>query len=233
MGKLARYAQSFNLLELRADVGTLPRPPRLREWKASVPEDFVFSVMSPKALMNLEPGEAYEKALGYTQRAVASVEAEWFVLQSGPGVTPSARGRERLLGLISEVKSWGVRVAWEPRGPWSPQQAQDWCAEHELTLVTDLSIEAATSGAVIYTRVRAIGAGGRITSGAADRIGERLADAEEAFVVVEGTSAKSLARGLRHELLSDAAGAWADFDGVEVDGADDEVDDDVDDGEEG
>ncbi|MGE0326037.1 MAG: DUF72 domain-containing protein [Polyangiaceae bacterium] len=112
MGKLARYAQSFNLLELRADVGTLPRPPRLREWKGSVPEDFVFSVLSPKALLGLEPGEEHDKARAYTQRAIASLEAEWFVLQTGPGVTPSARGRERLLALVEEAKSWGVRVAW-------------------------------------------------------------------------------------------------------------------------
>ncbi|MGE0326189.1 MAG: hypothetical protein AB7S68_27925, partial [Polyangiaceae bacterium] len=80
--------------------------------------------------------------------------------------------------------------------------------------------EAAASSDVIYSRVRALGAGGRITSGATDRIAERLADAVEAFVVVEGASAKSLARGLRHELLSDA-GPWSEFDGVEVDDEDD------------
>ncbi|MEZ4372100.1 MAG: DUF72 domain-containing protein [Polyangiaceae bacterium] len=221
MGKLARYAQSFNLLELRADVGTLPRPPRLREWKVSVPEDFVFSVLSPKALLGLEPGEELDKARGYTQRAIASLEAEWFVLQTGPGVTPSARGRERLLALVEEAKSWGVRVAWEPRGPWAPAQAAEFCVEHGMTLVADLSLEPAASSDVIYSRVRAIGAGGRITSGVTDRIAERLADAEQAFVVVEGASAKSLARGLRHELLSDA-GAWAEFDGVEVEDEDED-----------
>lgn len=219
MGKLARYTQSFNLLELRADVGSLPRPPRLREWKQSVPDDFVFSVLSAKSLLGLEPGEANEKARAYAQRAIAALEAEWFVIQTGASVTPSARGRERLLALVDEAKSWGVRVAWEPRGPWSPQQAQALCAEHDLTLVHDVSLEAPLSGPVIYTRVRAIGAGGRITSGAADRIAERLEGAEEAFVVVEGASAKNLARGLRHELLSDAA-AWAEFDGVEVDDED-------------
>ncbi|MCA9630346.1 MAG: DUF72 domain-containing protein [Myxococcales bacterium] len=220
MGKLSRYAQSFNLLELRADVGTLPRPPRLREWKALVADDFVFSVLSPKALMNLEPGEGYDKALAYAQRAVASLEAEWFVIQTGPGVTPSARGRERLAKLVGEVKSWGVRVAWEARGPWSPSQAAEFCASSGVTLVTDLGLES-TSGPVIYPRVGAIGAGGRITSGAADRIAERLERAEEAFVVVEGASAKALALGLRQELLSDTS-AWADFDGVEVDDQDDE-----------
>src|SRR5690606_9421127 len=115
--------------------GALPRPPRLREYRAAAPPGFVFSVLSARELTDLAPGEATDKALSYAEKAVAALDAEWFVLQTGAGLTPSARGRSRLEAVLERASTWGKRLAWEPRGPWAAEQAQEFCAEHGLTLV--------------------------------------------------------------------------------------------------
>lgn len=205
-GKLSRYAQNFNLLELRADLGAIARPPRLREYRAAAPPGFVFSVLSARELADLTPGEATDKALSYAEKAVAALDAEWFVLQTGSGLAPSARGRARLEAALERASTWGKRLAWEPRGPWATEQAREFCAERGLTLVGDCALEDPTPGSVLYSRVRAIGAAGRITSGAGDRIVDRISGFEEAFIVVESASAKSLARSLRQELDVDSLG---------------------------
>ncbi len=42
-GDISRYAQRFNLLELRAEPGRLPKPATLKRWLSAVPEGFRFS----------------------------------------------------------------------------------------------------------------------------------------------------------------------------------------------
>lgn len=200
LGHFTRYARQFNLLELRAEQGALPRAPRLREFRAAAPQGFVFSVLSGDGMADLDPGPLGERALEFAEKVAQAVGAEWFVLQTSLRVSPGRAGRERLARVATRLRDAGLRVGWEPRGPWSPEQAQSFAAELGLTLVRDGALEEPPAGATVYTRVRAIGSAGRVTSGMAERLTERLFDREEAFVVVEGASAKELRRRLTLEL---------------------------------
>ncbi|MBX3181946.1 MAG: DUF72 domain-containing protein [Polyangiaceae bacterium] len=231
LGHFGRYARQFNLLELRAEQGALPRAPRLREFRAEAPEGFVFSVLSGRAMAELDPSPEGERALEFAEKVAQATGAEWFVLQTGLRVSPGRVGRERLARVAARLLAAGLRVGWEPRGPWSHEQALTFAAELGITLVRDVALEEAPPGAAVYTRVRAVGSGGRVTSGMTERLAERLFDREEAFVVVEGASAKELRRRLALEL--DVGELEADDDAEDEEGAEEDALDDPGESEEG
>ena len=54
-GALVKYSNRFNLLEVRAELGRLPRPTMLRRWRDEVPSDFVFSIMLSREVGRLGP----------------------------------------------------------------------------------------------------------------------------------------------------------------------------------
>ncbi len=221
LGHFGRYARQFDLLELRAEQGALPRAPRLREFRAEAPEGFVFSVLSGRGMADLDPGPEGERAFEFAEKVAQATGAEWFVLQTSLRVSPGRVGRERLARAAARLLALGLRVGWEPRGPWSHEQALAFAQELGVSLVRDAALEEAPPGAAVYTRVRAVGSGGRITSGMIERLAERLLGREEAFVVVEGTSAKQLRRRLASELALELG----DFEDDEEPG-EDEVDED-------
>ena len=46
-GKLKRYAERFDMLELRLDDSAMPDPAKLERWRSQVPPSFAFSVVLP------------------------------------------------------------------------------------------------------------------------------------------------------------------------------------------
>jgi len=62
-GDLERYAEKYDLLELRPGEGAMPKPATLRAWRRKVPPSFAFSVVFPKAVSELKPSAALDAAL--------------------------------------------------------------------------------------------------------------------------------------------------------------------------
>jgi hypothetical protein len=83
---------------------------------------------------------------------------------------------------------------------WTPEDAEAFADEIGVALVRDLGQADAPDSPVVYTRLRALGQQSRISQGTIERIAERLEDAEEVYVVVEGRGAPGVARRLRAEL---------------------------------
>jgi uncharacterized protein YecE (DUF72 family) len=199
---LARYAARFDLLELRIDPPA-PRGRTLRQWRRSVPEHFAFSLVVPRAVAALDPHALGSGEVEATLSAAEAVTARYFLLQTPASVRPSERTRQRLGELLGRLQPAGLRVAWEPRGIWSEPESERWAEELGVELVRDLSRVDAPSGDVVYTRLLALGDGARLRSSAVERVAERLAGRDEAFVVIEGEGALRGAQLLR-ELLGDA-----------------------------
>lgn len=197
-GKIQRYARRYDLVELRAEPGTLPRMVRLREWAAAAPSGFTFSARLPRAVCALEPGDDFDGALAYARRVMTALQPGWLVLHTPASVTPGSRSRRRLLALADELRQHTPtsRIAWEPHGPWEPDTAARFAAEHDMHLIQDAAREEPYPAEVVYTRLLAIGTG-RINPDAAERAGERLADRREAYVVFDGASSVVAARILR------------------------------------
>jgi uncharacterized protein YecE (DUF72 family) len=221
-GDIGRYAERFDLLELRAEPGKLPRAARLRKWLSEVPEGFVFSVVLPQRVGELDPSpEAHallEQALGTAE----VLRAGWIVVQTPASVTPTTRSRERLAALVQKLPRGDRRIAWEPRGVWQDEEAERVSSALGVHLVRDVSRSPAPLGDVIYSRMRGLGHASRVRVSAVERLAERLAGSSESFVIIEGEGAVRGAALLR-QLAQDLSGADFSADA----GADPELDDEI------
>lgn len=195
-GDIGRYARRFDLLELRAEPGRLPRPATLRRWQNEVPDGFRFSLMLPRAVASLQLGEEHDAALRYALDKASALGASWLVLQTPASVMPGTRSRRGLAELVGKLAgSW--RIAWEPRGVWEDDEAEQIAESLGVHLVRDLTRREPPAGDVIYTRLLALGEAVELRAGAVEALAERLLGRSEAWVVVEGRGAGTAARMLR------------------------------------
>jgi hypothetical protein len=201
-GAIRRYAERFDLVELRVEPARLPRRARLREWAEQAPEDFAFA-LAPGPSVFASTG--IEEAMAYVATVAEILEPAWWVLRTPASVTPAPASVRRLRELIDRLPR-GPRIAWEPSGPWDPAGAVRTAVSLGVHLVRDGSREALPDGDVVYTRLRALGEGANVGLAAADRLAEALEGREEAFVVVEGSGAARVANVLREALLQEEAG---------------------------
>jgi uncharacterized protein YecE (DUF72 family) len=160
-GDLRRYASRFDLLELRAEPG-MPKPPTLRRWVGEVPPRFAFSVILPDSVCALDGSAIDEAQLARAVEAAELLAAHWLVLRTPPSARPSARTRRRLEELIARLPRGERRIAWEPRGLWEDEDAEQTAQALDVHLIRDVSRSEAPAEQVVYTRLRALGAGGRI-----------------------------------------------------------------------
>ncbi|HVW28512.1 MAG TPA: DUF72 domain-containing protein [Polyangiaceae bacterium] len=219
-GAIARYARSFDLLEVVGEPGRHPRRPGLLEWRRVVPERFVFSVVVPAAVAALEHRPDRAESLSHARMVADALAAGWWLVRTPPSVTPSARAGRELEALMSELGD-ERKIAWEPRGVWSEEEARRTAEQLRVYLVRDLSREErGDDRPIVYTRLRALGEGARIGAAAAERLGERLEGASDSYVVVEGAGA-----GRVRQVLRDLAGLPSDEADEELRGPDDEADD--------
>jgi uncharacterized protein YecE (DUF72 family) len=233
-GSIEEYAKRFDLLELRSDPQRLPSDRALRRLKAGVGESVQFSLLIPAEITRRALENTAE--LAGTLVTAEALQAAWLVFQTGPTVGPSERTRARFQALLAAVTRPPWRIAWEPRGPFEPEVAQEWCDSLGITLVEDLSHVDATPGAAVYTRLRAEGPGARLTGGAIEQLAQQIASVEEAWVVLEGRpSPKARARiqqAVESQLGLDALGPAGD-DLEDDEEGDDEVEGEDDDRTEG
>src|SRR5689334_2496629 len=136
-GSLERYAEKFDLVELRPGDSALPKSATLRAWRRKVPPSFVFSVVFPKVVGELKPTPELEAALELSLAAARDVEARCLVLATPPSLTPTDLNRKRLKALVERIPHDAVTLAWEPRGLWEPEEAVALAADLDLVLVVD------------------------------------------------------------------------------------------------
>src|SRR5512142_514491 len=90
-GALPKYAARFNLLELRAEQGRVPRPALLRRWTEEVNREFVFSVMLPRSVST--SSSASEADLRFVLEVANALVAKWLVVQTDSTLGPSQRSK--------------------------------------------------------------------------------------------------------------------------------------------
>src|SRR5262249_61882055 len=83
-GDLERYAEKYDLLELRPGDAAVPKASTLRAWRRKVPPSFVFSVVFPKPVSELKPSAALEAALEQSLAVAREVEARCLVIATPP-----------------------------------------------------------------------------------------------------------------------------------------------------
>lgn len=220
-GSVARYARSFDLLEVPGDPGRHPGRKVLRDWREHVPEEFVFSLIVPTETARLEPSGMDD--LAQAAEAFDILRAGWWVLRTPPTVTPSAGTLRRLEALVARLRGPGRKIAWEPRGVWSEEDLSRAARSFDVHIVRDLTRDETLprGEAEVYTRLRALGEGMRVGASAAERVAERLSEATSAYVVIEGSGAGRVRKVLR-EMLRVAGGT---DDTIEEETFEDDADD--------
>ncbi len=221
-GDLRRYAKHFNMVELGAEPGRLPKASRLRSLREEVSEDFVFSLRVPQALSMPDAQDAAAASLSLRKSAEA-LNARWLVLRTPSTVTPTRRSFRFLESLCSTLEGpW--HLAWEPKGIWEADEALVWSKKLGLYLVRDVSRDEPPPGLRVYTRLLALGSAARVGLAAAERVAESLADREESYVVLEGEGAVSAARLLRGTFAELEDGALEEHEDLEEDVAGEDED---------
>ncbi len=239
-GALPKYAARFNLLELRAEQGRVPRPAILRRWTEEVNREFVFSVLLSRRVADL--GGAGEADLKFGLEVANALSAKWLVLQTAPTLGPSQRSRERLKALFDRMRDGERRIAWDPHGVWQEEDALSWTRDLGVHLVRDVTRGDIVEEEILYVRVPGLGTASRLSSGALEKATESLVSAREAYVVLGSEGAARAAQTLR--TLVKEAEQWggerpgtADgpyvFDEETTVGSVDKEDTGADDGEEG
>lgn len=203
-GDIGRYAEKFDLLEVRPVDTPLPRVAKLRQWRKEVPPAFVFSVVVPSSIAELKPGPKLEEALAKTLEAAEALQARCLVITTPPSVTPTTTNKKRLAELVSRLPNDAATIGWEPRGIWDPIEAAALARELGISLIVDAAQETPPRGAVMYTRLRGIGVQSRIGPTTIGQIRATMAGRREVFVVVETDSPKRVADALRAPLEGEA-----------------------------
>jgi uncharacterized protein YecE (DUF72 family) len=117
-GKIEKYKDRYDMVEIRPGDTSVPRPATLRKWRRSVPPAFVFSVVLPRAVGELATGEEADAALAEALEVAAALEARCVLLQTPPEVRPTATNRRKIAALFARIPAEGVVRCWEPSGMW-------------------------------------------------------------------------------------------------------------------
>jgi hypothetical protein len=216
-GSIERYAERFDLLELRIDPEKLPPNPTLRKMRARAPKLVTSFFLPGRALSALLPApDAIQPILA----AADVLGASWFVLQTGTDLGPSQRTKDRLAALSERLLGSSRKVAWEPHGIWDDQGSEEYAAALGISLVQDLSVTRGAGPDVIYTRLRSLGPGAQLRSSALEHLAIEIGDAEQAFVVIEGRPSQRARSRIERVVIGTNAALQ--------DGDEDEDDDDSD-----
>jgi uncharacterized protein YecE (DUF72 family) len=206
-GDLERYAEKYDLLELRPGEAPVPKPSTLRAWRRKVPPSFVFSVVFPKPVSDLKPSPALDQALEQALLIAREVEARCLVIATPPSITPTDLNRKRLGALVERIPHDAVTLAWEPRGIWETDEAAELADKLGLVLVVDAAREQAPKGPIAYFRLRGLGESTRLSPAVVDKVADELASRREAYVVIESSGALAVAEALRKKTSRRAAPA--------------------------
>jgi uncharacterized protein YecE (DUF72 family) len=196
-GDLERYAEKYDLLELRPGDSAGPKPATLRAWRRKVPPSFVFSVVLPKPVSELKPSTALDEALEHALGVAREVEARCLVIATPPSITPTDLNRKRLTALVERIPHDAVTLAWEPRGIWEIDDAVELAEKLDLVLVVDAAREPAPKGAIAYFRLRGLGEATRLSPAVIDKVADELVSRREAYVVIESSGPLAVAEALR------------------------------------
>jgi uncharacterized protein YecE (DUF72 family) len=200
-GDLEKYASRFDLVELHAGDAAMPKPATLRKWRKSVPPAFVFSVVLPRVVAELEAGPAFDAALASSLEAAAALEARCVILQTPASVRPTSANRKRLAALFDRIPREGTVRCWEPAGLWEREEVLSTARTLGVLPVFDVARESPGAGNIVYTRLRALGKTAVLSAATVERIADRLRRRREVFMVVEGgAEAGRIKQALAHEL---------------------------------
>ncbi|MGK5683762.1 DUF72 domain-containing protein [Actinoplanes sp. URMC 104] len=159
---LGSYAQRFGVLEVQQTFYEPPRETTLRRWRATVPPGFEFTVKAWQLITHEARSSTYRRlrtplsaeeraevggfrwtpvvarAWDTTLACASILEATTILLQCPASFRPTEPAIARLREFLTRARRpAGVRLVWEPRGPWPDEVVRELCEELDLTHAAD------------------------------------------------------------------------------------------------
>jgi uncharacterized protein YecE (DUF72 family) len=172
------YPRRYPVVEVQQTFYQPPAAATLVRWREAMPADFEFTVKAWQLVTHATTSSTYrrlrrpltdeERATAGYFRASAIVDEGWaatleaarlvrataIVLQCPASFRPSDENVANLRGFIARVRRPdGVRLLWEPRGPWPDELIARLCADLDLTHVVDPLVRASVTRGPTYWRL--------------------------------------------------------------------------------
>ena len=159
---LTSYAERFRVLEVQQTFYEPPREATLRRWRAGVPPAFEFTIKAWQLITHEARSSTYRRlrtpltaeertqvggfrwtpvvarAWDTTLNCASILQATAILLQCPASFRPTEPAVARLREFLSKApRPAGVRLLWEPRGPWPDELVRELCEELDLTHAAD------------------------------------------------------------------------------------------------
>jgi len=173
-----KYAEKFPAVEVQQTFYDPPMLGTLKRWRASVPQDFEFTIKAWQLITHpsssptyrrlktlLRPEEAAEcgsfkstsivKQAWLATRDCAKVLGARLVLFQCPSTfTPVESNLEQMRSFFHAIDREGLRLLWEPRGEWPENLIKSMCDELDLIHVVDPMTAATVTPEFSYARLQ-------------------------------------------------------------------------------
>jgi uncharacterized protein YecE (DUF72 family) len=178
---MAQYPRHFPVVEVQQTFYQPPEDDTLRRWRANAPSTFEFTVKAWQLITHTSTSSTYRRlrrpltvrerdGLG-AFRSTAIVDEGWrstvqcaqilsataILFQSPASFRPTDAHIENLQRFFGRIeRPPGIRLMWEPRGPWPEQQVARLCAQLGLVHVVDPFITDAQTHSPLYFRLHGV-----------------------------------------------------------------------------
>jgi uncharacterized protein YecE (DUF72 family) len=175
------YVREYRVVEVQQTFYEPPRDATMRRWRAGAPSGFEFTIKAWQLVTHDSSSPTYRRlrsALTPDERAEAGgfrttptvlwawrrtlecaviLRATAILLQCPASFRPTDESVAAMRGFFATVaRPRGVRMLWEPRGPWPPALVAELCSELGLVHVVDPFVSATVTPEQTYYRLHGI-----------------------------------------------------------------------------
>jgi uncharacterized protein YecE (DUF72 family) len=172
------YVREYRLVEVQQTFYEPPREGTMRRWRTEAPSDFEFTIKAWQLITHDASSPTYRRLkspLTATDRAEAGgfrtsptvlrawqrtlecaaiLRATAILFQCPASFRPTEENMDRMRGFFATVqRPPGVRMLWEPRGPWPADVVATLCEELDLVHVVDPFVSTTVTPDQMYFRL--------------------------------------------------------------------------------
>ncbi len=172
------YVREFPMVEVQQTFYEPPRDETMRRWRAEAPKAFEFTLKAWQIITHPATSPTYRRlrrsltdtdrqgAGGFqrspivlaawerTLECVRLLQATAVLLQCPRSFRPTDENVDRMRAFFETVeRPVGVRLLWEPRGPWPTDLTEELCRELELVHVVDPFVGPTVTPETTYLRL--------------------------------------------------------------------------------
>ncbi len=157
----------LEVVEILGKSGVLPSLEVLARWRAEMDENLDVVVTAPSALTApgpdgqlTSPFHPMDEALTLWERlhaALQVLESKVVLFKTGPEFTPTNQNKDRLTEFFSRAAEPDLRLVWQPRGLWAPEDLAELSASCPVVLARDPLAEDLSFEDWVYWRVWGLG----------------------------------------------------------------------------